>query len=677
MWAELNSNPWKKIKQPNLKNNQAVFWTKEVKNELIEQANKLKNDIKWKWEKLAGEEYNEFIKKIEKNKLDIEQNNQVDKNLAKRLWKSDLEEFRRDIDAIKKIKFHPDWANFIEFINKELTEQKQEKLYDKINKTKNLDNILIFLFWENRFPVNGTELRNFFKNKTKIKKSFRVIEKEYENINNTKKIKLDNISSTLEKIKRIKNVLSGSKLNKIEKINIDLISKKDDLISKKDGLISKKDDLKEQEKQKQEQEKQKQEQEKQKQEKNNLNRIKLFKNYKNNSIFQNLWDESNSIINKVLNNKYEIWWKDIDNLEKVVQKIINILKKWNNLKKFIEEEAENWGEEAYNKAVSFVKSLWDNSLNVSLTKLPDFPHLLWKTPEFPKNIDDFTKKQLMDSLGVDDMSEITQNWDIFTFWDKQIIFEDWKATLYNLSKNWYRMETDMAEMWKWYKEINKFKVKMSFIQEEYKKIWDELNTVNLEKNNYIDKVKNWEIKTTQEEFNEKIKEFDEKINEKMNYLKVLEKKANKITKKYKTFLENNKFEIDKKLEEKQKKTLKFLSKIGFDLIPQSITNQLIENINMNPSLYWFETEIDLENGVLWFKQTLADNLSLENKKNFMNLFIAAIWNPKWFFNIWNIWNDSNIIKEPMNLQTYLGKEFFGTDSASKMKENLKKSKQEK
>jgi len=38
-------------------------------------------------------------------------------------------------------------------------------------------------------------------------------------------------------------------------------------------------------------------------------------------------------------------------------------------------------------------------------------------------------------------------------------------------------------------------------------------------------------------------------------------------------------------EKQQKETLKFLSKIGFDLIPQHITNLLIKNINISPKDY--------------------------------------------------------------------------------------------
>jgi predicted Zn-dependent protease with MMP-like domain len=51
----------------------------------------------------------------------------------------------------------------------------------------------------------------------------------------------------------------------------------------------------------------------------------------------------------------------------------------------------------------------------------------------------------------------------------------------------------------------------------------------------------------------------------------------------------------KKRETVKRDTMKFLSSIGFDLIPQNFTDLLIDLINLNPTKYGFETKIDLEN----------------------------------------------------------------------------------
>ena len=124
----------------------------------------------------------------------------------------------------------------------------------------------------------------------------------------------------------------------------------------------------------------------------------------------------------------------------------------------------------------------------------------------------------------------------------------------------------------------------------------------------------------------------------------------------------------------------FLWKIGFDLVPQSITDQLIENINLNPSAYWFHVKVDLENWDLGFRGLWEDYSGAEARKKFTDFFIKMLWNPKmdWkeIFNKDNINNSWSVI-DPSKLNLYLNTKWFKWFWAfDKIKNNLKKSKQE-
>jgi len=57
-------------------------------------------------------------------------------------------------------------------------------------------------------------------------------------------------------------------------------------------------------------------------------------------------------------------------------------------------------------------------------------------------------------------------------------------------------------------------------------------------------------------------------------------------------------DIAREQDEKKKDILKFLSSIGFDLIPQSITDNVINQLNLNTALrakLGFTMEIDIKN----------------------------------------------------------------------------------
>jgi len=48
-------------------------------------------------------------------------------------------------------------------------------------------------------------------------------------------------------------------------------------------------------------------------------------------------------------------------------------------------------------------------------------------------------------------------------------------------------------------------------------------------------------------------------------------------------------------QEKQKETLKFIHSVGFDLIPQDISEEIIKTINLKKGVFGLQEDIDLKN----------------------------------------------------------------------------------
>jgi hypothetical protein len=76
----------------------------------------------------------------------------------------------------------------------------------------------------------------------------------------------------------------------------------------------------------------------------------------------------------------------------------------------------------------------------------------------------------------------------------------------------------------------------------------------------------------------------------------------------------------KERKEKQLQTLKFLHSLGFDLIPQYMTENIINQINNSASLkakFGFNKNIDLANGSLGFeKDSDSNSIKIPEQKAF-------------------------------------------------------------
>nr|MDD3719872.1 hypothetical protein [Candidatus Gracilibacteria bacterium] len=149
------------------------------------------------------------------------------------------------------------------------------------------------------------------------------------------------------------------------------------------------------------------------------------------------------------------------------------------------------------------------------------------------------------------------------------------------------------------------KVDIKEVKETIKKsnlsLYNELNLENITSLEQIKQILTGFLKKSEEEKEEKIKEAKKKISEliMLNSRKAKEKDI------------------------KTRQTLSFLHEIGFDLLPQSATDYVINQINSNPNMMGlFTSPIDLKNGELG-NTTLGGGLSVESKVKFTD-FLSKI-----------------------------------------------------
>ncbi len=100
-------------------------------------------------------------------------------------------------------------------------------------------------------------------------------------------------------------------------------------------------------------------------------------------------------------------------------------------------------------------------------------------------------------------------------------------------------------------------------------------------------------------------------------------------------------EYRRKIEKKDalaRETLDFLRSIGFDQIPQSVTNNVIEQLNSSSGLRtsaWLTENIDFKNGILWTNSDFDENnITSQEKADFAKVFNIMIgWDENWPINI--------------------------------------------
>ncbi len=627
-------------------NSQKVVLESYLSSEL-----KLQDEIKNKIQdenlsKLAKKELKEILQRFENNLNSVnnkykkekfrEKQNSVNnrKDLLTELKSSfvvkDLvDDFREDLKWIDKIEEELkdyDWYNEFKWllVGNELSESEKEKIIDLVS-NNSIEDIFPSDFWDISLPSSLDDIKAFIKekkfklnieNKEEIKE---ILESQFENDN-------------LEELNYKKTKLLELKENKIWENLTKNISKKILELDLQINLKQEKEEVK------QEKEEVKQEKEEVKQEKEKID------NYISNILKEiNILKQKNFPFEKKLDNLLTNFENAKDSTEsiKIAKEIANYFTSW-WLKTFLETAQKSW-EEIYKSAYSFVESVvklsWSEILSQAIKNYPN--------PNFSlKHIDaiPYNEENSIVSTYFWDTWWFFKEGDIFTRWDTKIdlskeppeIFVFNENTGYNLKlKNDFSQEVDKIS-----------REKQSLFSETINLRKQEINLQkSLEKLNLLESDES-KMQALAEKTGKSVLEIKQKLQSEKIKLqqKLTELRDNLKSVKEKYLLVSN-WELSEKIaerREKQKKILEFLSKIGFDLMPQDITDDIIHMINSSEwlkSKFWFTSNIDIANWNLWINKDMdMSKISFAEKQafsRFVNKMITG--NENYPFSLSTMW----------------------------------------
>ena len=628
-----------------------------------------------------------------KNKYEKEKNKNKEW-LDKKLTKYKLE-FSEDIKWLEEISKYSDIPNYDLFkwliISNSLWEILEESIFKLFSKYS-LEQIKNWIGYE--FPVDKTGVKAMKKN----------IEK---NVNIREKIDIQN------NLSKLLSDVTPSNIEEIQKILIDYQKKfwNDEFYMQ--WIIKYKEEI-----QKEKEETQKEKEEIQKEEEEYRKKIDKARKKINNfsdKIVEELMnkyfpDKDNSL--RLLDEAYNLIWfiewdkewnkrrkeninKKIEESKNIIESVpINQIKKlFSELKEKYKKEKEELELKLKSRNIDINSAEWQAEIK-KLNSYKEINRIYWAfksfSPILSQKVDTLIvwppinqdipitqiEKWQLENAGINytdskiNWNIVFQNWDdwIWKIWDLSKV----PPEIFMVTKNWFKLETKLPKI---PDELNYKRKELSKkIIKNNQKITNINISLNARIKNYEEKKQNWEdtfeIETKIEELKNEIKKIKEESKKLIdNFMKEMSK-YNEITR----------LEQEEK-EKQQKETLKFLSKIGFDLIPQHITNLLIKNINISPKNYWFDAKIDLENWDLWIRWYWDEYLTSEYRKTFMGLFIKSIWNPemdwKEIFNRDNVVNESSVV-DSSKLSLYLNTNWYKWLAAlDKMRTNLLQKSKEK
>lgn len=281
-----------------------------------------------------------------------------------------------------------------------------------------------------------------------------------------------------------------------------------------------------------------------------------------------------------------------ENTDEIRDEIVKIILSWDNLKQIITQAK---ADGKYNEVYSFLTALWKSTpnwwallLQTLENTFPDIEHKSWTKGYYPDSL--IRNKEMWNYFGTE--SGIGRNWDKYIHWDKMIDFSENPPKWYLVNEKWYKLENDIQQM------MNKKEI----IQKR-----KELQSIKLD---YFDLEKSQNKKRPRIEELSEIQEEDRTENQKIELTKLEgefkseQTKIEELRERAKIIMEffdhtqlfdKTKEEKRKEDEDKKRETLEFIHSIGFDLIPQGISDSIIARINsqryrwiINWWNHWFE-----------------------------------------------------------------------------------------
>ncbi len=424
------------------------------------------------------------------------------------------------------------------------------------------------------------------------------------------------------------------------------------------------------------------------------------------------------------------WWlaeEFLNDLEKYKNSNFN-----ENLGKKLKKELISWKYKNLFQEIAFSKNLSDEEKeelynatrdfvigNFPDIKIPEFKLFKWEWAENenwdPTKILEDVEWNLSDNMVSLDLDHIPPKYDLgridsdykfknkldeeqisdltWEYLDEVKEFQEAGKNLWVVGKWYSKFKWDIQKLWQEnVKEIQSgnfsgFKewldaylisLKISIrqnLEEIYNKNLDIPNELKLTKQDFNNL---WNIQNPND-LKQKFENFEQKYKALQNYLIFWPKKAYK---KYKNKLQQEVIEDTKETKEKQKETLDFLHKIGFDLIPQNITNELIAEIKSNViQVKWLNINpksLDLKKWIFWnsWLEANSEQVFKENIIKFLNKLIYWEINPKnSLLKIESFTSVTWATINPTELQDILKKQWVKSDmywDINKMRDNLKK-----
>ena len=274
---------------------------------------------------------------------------------------------------------------------------------------------------------------------------------------------------------------------------------------------------------------------------------------------------------------------------------------------------------------------------------------------------------------------IDRNWDTYIFWDKMVDFTNRPPEAYIFSENWYKLESEMQWMQNT-AEIIKMRRELQKIKLDYKDLSKSLSI----KEHRLEELNNIPENERTQKQKEEITKLEQEINNIHNKIAELVGRANDIKEFFDTvelFDQEEKQRLKEK-EEHQRDILKYLNAIWFDLIPQSVTNQFIRELQSNqlsvPGLNLSSVQnIDLNEGKFWELENEANwDKWKDNLLNFTEKMIYWEINPEWSIFRWQSfkWEMAASIN-PVEFYGVLDKQWLRSNSwwnINTLRKNLKK-----
>lgn len=338
----------------------------------------------------------------------------------------------------------------------------------------------------------------------------------------------------------------------------------------------------------------------------------------------------------------------------IAKEIISFLKDWNNLQTVLETARKSWDADTYNNILNTVAFFAQGDPELA-QKLNVWNETIKKENKDYNEASVIRQVQTREFFGSKlEWVKSTGGW--YMLGDKEVDFTTRPPSAYIKWEKGYKLETELPRIPKEYNEKRReWQKRRDVLKKDFEREKTSFDLKESELNDFVkdfpEPRESWAEEKFQEMKNE-ITIIEQNLSTIHEAIVALDTEMRQVLSKIEFW---DKEERESKENEKRE-TLRFLSSIGFDAIPQSITDSVISQLNANSWLrarLWFNGVIDLANGQLGFN---SDNditkITNKEKADFASVFNRMIGgdddvNQK--IDIKAVLGEKNPVKDPAKL----------------------------